>query len=208
MDIGSPFMANLQPAMAIEPGQCPIHQPSMMAQALAGVDPAPRNAGSDAPLTQGLLTPRRVVPFVGVQLVRSLTGSPTRAFDRLDDIDRGLPHFGVMDISSRLGYGERDSVSVNHNGALRARFAAIRRIRPGISTPRGRARSPNPATPTTSRLGLLTQAGRVAPGVSWATHPLSANLSGAANMSCRCRSPSPGEASPTGCRCTARTRFR
>jgi hypothetical protein len=42
-----------------------------------------------------------------------------------------------MDIGGRQGYGERDSVSVGHNVALRARFATIRWIRPGFSAPPG-----------------------------------------------------------------------
>ena len=137
MDIGLPFIANLQPAIAIEPGQCPLHDPAMAPKALAGIDPTSRNARSDASLPQSLPTPRKVIGFVRVQLIRSLARPSARALDRLNGIDRRLQHPGVMDIGRRLGYGERDPVSVGHNMALRARFAAIRRIRSGFSAPPG-----------------------------------------------------------------------
>jgi len=137
MDISPSFVANLQPATAIEPGQCPLHHPAMATEALAGIDPAPRNARGDASLAQGLPTPREVIGFISVQLVRSLPRSSARTLDRLNGIDRRLQHSGVMDVGCRLGYGERDPVSVGHNMPLRARFAAIRRIRPAFSSPPG-----------------------------------------------------------------------
>jgi hypothetical protein len=137
MDIGSPFIANLQPAITIEPGQGPLHHPAVAPEALAGIDPASCNARSDASLAQGLPTAGVVIPFVRMQLVRSLPRSPTGAFDGLNGIYRCLQHPGVMDIGRRLGYGERDPVSVGHNMALRARFAAIRRIRSGFGAPPG-----------------------------------------------------------------------
>ena len=132
MGISSPFIANLQPAIAIEPGQGSLHDPTMATEALAGIDLAPRNTRGDASLPQSLPTPRVVVPLIGVQFVRSLSWSSAPSFDRLNGIKRCLQHLGVMDIGSRQGYGERDSVSVGHNVALRARFAAIRWIRAGF----------------------------------------------------------------------------
>jgi hypothetical protein len=137
MDVISPLIANLQPTVAIEPGQCPLHHPAVAPEALAGVDPPSGNARRDAPLAQGLPTTGEVIGFVRVQLVRSLPRSPSRTFDGLNGIDRRLQHSRVMDIGRRLGYGERDPVSVGHNMALRARFAAIRRIRSGFSAPPG-----------------------------------------------------------------------
>ena len=137
MDVISSLIANLQPTMAIEPGQCPLHHPAVAPEALAGVDAPPGNARSDASLSQGLPTAGEVIGFVRVQLVRSLPRSPSRTFDRFNGIDRRLQHLGVMDIGRRLGYGERDPVSVCHNMALRARFAAICRIRSGFSAPPG-----------------------------------------------------------------------
>jgi len=137
MDIVSPFIANFQPAIAIEPGQGPLHDPTMAAQALAGIDLAPRNTRGDASLPQRLPAPRVVVPLVGVQFVRSLSRSSTPSFDRLNGIKRCLQHLGVVDIGGRQGYGEWDSVSVGHDMALRARFAAIRWIRAGFGAPPG-----------------------------------------------------------------------
>jgi hypothetical protein len=137
MDVISPLIANLQPAIAIEPGQCSLHHPAVAPEALAGIDPASCNARGDASLTQGLPTARVVIPFVRVQLVRSLPRSPTWTFDGLNGIYRRLQHPRAMDIGRRMGYGERDPVSVDHNMALRARFAAICRIRSGFDAPPG-----------------------------------------------------------------------
>jgi hypothetical protein len=54
MDIGLPSIANLQLAIAIEPGQCPLHDPAMAPEVLAGIDSTSRNARSDASLPQSL----------------------------------------------------------------------------------------------------------------------------------------------------------
>jgi hypothetical protein len=137
MDISPPFIANLQPAIAIEPGQGPLHYPAIAPEALAGVNRTPCDARGDASLAQGLPTPREVVPLVRMQLVRSLSRSPMRTFDGPNGIDRRLQHSGVMHVGCRLRYGERDPVSVGHNMPLRARFAAIRWIRPGFGAPPG-----------------------------------------------------------------------
>jgi hypothetical protein len=135
MDVISPFIANLGRTIAIEPGQGALHDPTRAAQALAGLDLAPRNARGDTSLSQSLPASRIVVPPVGVQFVRSLSWSSTPSFDRLNGIKRCLQHIGIMDFGDRQAYGEWDSVSVGHNVALRARFAAIRSIRAGFGTP-------------------------------------------------------------------------
>jgi len=137
MNIGSPFIAHLQPPIAIQPGQCTLHDPAMPPEALAGIDPASRDARGDASPAQGLPTPWEVIGFVRVEFVRPLPRSPTWTFDGFNGINRRLQHSGVMDVGCRLGYGERDPLSVGHNMALRARFAAIRWVRPGFSAPPG-----------------------------------------------------------------------
>jgi hypothetical protein len=86
MDIGSLFIADLQLAIAIEPGQCPLHDPAMAPEALAGIDPTSRKARGVASLPQSLPTPREVIGFVRVQFVRSLPRSSTRTFDGLNGI--------------------------------------------------------------------------------------------------------------------------
>jgi hypothetical protein len=72
-----------------------------------------------------------------MQLGGPLPRPAARALDRLDGIDGRLQHPRVVDVGCRLGHREGDSSAVDHNMALRARFAAIRRIRAGFSAPPG-----------------------------------------------------------------------
>jgi hypothetical protein len=67
MNVGSPFIAHLQPAIAIQPGQCTLYGPAMLPEAFAGIDPASHNAWGDTSPAQGLPTPREVIGFVRVQ---------------------------------------------------------------------------------------------------------------------------------------------
>jgi hypothetical protein len=63
--------------------------------------------------------------------------STRRLANRLDGIHSLFQDLGVMDVGSRVSYRERDTVSVDHNMALRARFALIRRVRAGLLAPPG-----------------------------------------------------------------------
>lgn len=50
---------------------------------------------------------------------------------------RLFQHLRVMEVSCRVGHPERDSAQLDHNMVLRARFVAIRWIRPGVCAPPG-----------------------------------------------------------------------
>ena len=123
--------------MSIQPRQRSFYHPAMATEFLARLDPSPCNPRSDAPIPQCLSATWIVVPFVGVQLGRSLSWPSSRPPNWLNGINGCFQHLGVVNIGCRLGYGERDSFSVDHKVALRARFAAIRRIRSGFSAPPG-----------------------------------------------------------------------
>ncbi len=80
MDIGPPFVANFRPTIAIEPGQRPLHRPTIATQALTGIDPASRNTRGDSSPAQGLSTAREVIALVGVQLAGRFRGRPRGRF--------------------------------------------------------------------------------------------------------------------------------
>ena len=74
-----------------------------------------------------------------MQLLGALARSATRFADRLDSIHRLLQDLGVVDVRGRVDHRERDAISVDHDVALRARLALVRRIRSGLLAPRGAA---------------------------------------------------------------------
>ncbi len=76
-----------------------------------------------------------VVSLVGMEFGGALPPPTAGAHDGHDGIDGGLQHAAVVDVGGGEPYGERDAVPVDHNMALAARFAAIRRVRPGLLAP-------------------------------------------------------------------------
>ncbi len=138
MQIGAPLIADGEPAEAIEPGQRALHHPAMPAKPLTRLDTAPGNARDKAPLPAGGATARVIVALVGVQLVRAPTGTATSAArlpERRDRVQRRFHEPRVVDVGRREPHGEGDASGVDHTMALRARFAAVRRIRPDVFAP-------------------------------------------------------------------------
>src|SRR5215212_718778 len=139
MDVVSALVAHLQTPVAVQPRKCSLDHPSVSTQPLAGLDTAPGDARGDTPLPERFAASREVVSFVGMQLLRALAWPATRLSDRRDGVHDLLQDLRVMDVGSGVSHCERDSVPVDHNVALRALFALIRRIRSGLLTPRGAA---------------------------------------------------------------------
>jgi hypothetical protein len=75
MDIGPPLVAHPQPAEVIEPGQGALDDPAMATQPLAGVDALARDAHLDVTRAQRGAAARRVIPLVGMPIVRALAAS-------------------------------------------------------------------------------------------------------------------------------------
>jgi hypothetical protein len=48
MDVGAAFVADSQPAKAVEPSQHPLDHPAVPSELLAALDPAPRGSGKTA----------------------------------------------------------------------------------------------------------------------------------------------------------------
>ena len=137
MNIVSSFVSNLESALAIQPGQRPFYHPAVTAKLLARLDTSTRNSRCDASIPQCLSTEPTVIPLVSVQLAWSLPWSPSRTTNWLNSINRFFQHLAVVDVGCRMRYRERDSLSVDHKMALRARFSAIRWVRPRLFAPPG-----------------------------------------------------------------------
>lgn len=92
---------------------------------------------NDATPTQGGPVFLRIVPLICMQLIRAFAGPAARAFYGVNLVKSWLEHYGLVDVGSRQDDRQRDPLAVDHNMALRALFAAIRRILSGFFAPPG-----------------------------------------------------------------------
>ena len=140
MDVVASLVAYLQPSVAVHPRERSFHYPPVSSQPLAGFDAPPGYPGGYAPLPERLPASREVVGLVGMQLLRALARAPTRRLaDRLDGIHGLLQDLGVVDVLSSVYHTERDAFPVDHNVALGALFALLRRVLAGLLAPPGAA---------------------------------------------------------------------
>jgi hypothetical protein len=79
--------------------------------------------------------PRNVVGLVSVELLGPPAWPPTRALDRLDQLDQRLKELAVVVVGRRLPVRERCAPPVDQDVLLRARLAPIGRIGPGFGPP-------------------------------------------------------------------------
>jgi hypothetical protein len=135
MNIRAPLVADGQPTKVVEPGQGPLDHPPMAAQPFARVNAAAGNPRADAALATCPAASQVVIPFVRVQLVRTLAWTSSSPAQGRDGVQRDAEHQRIMHIGARDGYGEGDASALDHNMALRARFATVRWIRPGRFAP-------------------------------------------------------------------------
>jgi hypothetical protein len=128
MEVGATLVADGEAAEAVEPGQGALNDPPMSAQFLAGVDALPRNADADMALGQGAAAAGDVIGLVGMALVWPLAAPTRRGLDGRNGVPHGLEDDRGVAVSPRQECREWLATSFDHNMALRARFAAIRRV--------------------------------------------------------------------------------
>lgn len=135
MDVRPALVADRQAAILAQPRQRALHDPAMPPQPCAALHAFARDAHLDAALTQGEPTAREVVGLVRMHLVRALAGPAPRPLDGLDAVDQRREDAAIGAVGRGEEDGEREALPVDHKMALAARFAAIRRIRPGFLAP-------------------------------------------------------------------------
>ena len=135
MDVRVALVAHVQPPEAAEPGLGALHDPAVAPQPLARLDAFAGDPTADPASPQILPTMRRCVGLVGMQLGRASTRATPGPLDGLDGVQYRLEQTAIVHIRGRELHRKRDAGPVDHNMALRARFAAIRRIRPGGAAP-------------------------------------------------------------------------
>jgi len=104
-------------------------------QALNVVHAAAGNSGRDGtPTTLSAAAPM-IIGLVGVQFVGAASRATRSVPHRLHRVESGRQHEAVVPVGLAQTDPERGAGPVNHNTALRARFAAIRRVRAGGRAP-------------------------------------------------------------------------
>src|SRR5215216_7954445 len=128
VDVVAALVADRQAAVAVQPGQRALHDPAVAAQALLGLDPLPRDPNLDVPTAQCPAATGDVVGLVGMELGGTLAPPPGRLLDGRDGVDQVREDDRLVAVGPGQARGERDAGAVDHKVALRARFAAIRRV--------------------------------------------------------------------------------
>jgi hypothetical protein len=137
MNIIQPLISNPQPPIIVEPTSRALNYPAVTAQSLTAIYTFASYPHFYTSLADCSTTSWIIIPFVTVQLLRPLARTPFGSLNRFNCINHPSKHLRVVNVSRSLSYCYRDALSVDHNMALRARFAAIRRIRPGRRAPFG-----------------------------------------------------------------------
>ena len=135
MDVRPALVADRQAAILAQPRQRALHDPAMSPQPCAALHALARDAHLDAALAQGEPTARDVVRLVRMHLVRALAGAAPRPLEGRDAVDQRREDAAIGAVGRGEEDGEREALPVDHKMALAARFAAIRRIRPGLRAP-------------------------------------------------------------------------
>jgi hypothetical protein len=137
MNVVESFIPDPQPSELVQPSSRALYYPAEPAQPLTAVCQAASYARLYASAAQLLTQGLRVIGFVGVQFVRSLPWPASHLFYRFNRIYAAKHHSRVVNVSPTCDHRQWDAFGFDHKMALRARFAAIRRIRPGILPPFG-----------------------------------------------------------------------
>jgi hypothetical protein len=137
MNISTPLIADFQTSKTMQPRKGTFNHPTIASEFLTAIDPTTSDAGDDPALAESLTQWLRVISLIGVQLLGALARPTATLTNGPDGIDSSFSHLDIMHVGSRLGHGKGNSSSVDHKMALRARFAAIRWVRPGRFAPPG-----------------------------------------------------------------------
>lgn len=138
MNVLTSFVSDGEPSVTVQPCERAFHHPSVLAQLLLTFYTPAGYAALDASLAKTVPASASVIRLVCVHLVRSFArASPLSlwSFDRLNGVYQLLEHLGVVGVSPSEPYRKWDAPSLDHNMALRARFAFIRWRRSGLCAP-------------------------------------------------------------------------
>ena len=124
-------------AKARKPAMRAFHDPAVFAQPLAAFNAFSRNATGDATPPQVVPASPVVVPFVGMQFVRSPTRSAAQSFDGWQCIQALLEEHRVMPIRSAYQDNKGHTSSIYDDVSFGAEFASICGVGACFRAPRG-----------------------------------------------------------------------
>ena len=183
-DVGAPLVAHLEPPIAHQPRQRPLHHIPVMAQPLAGLHTTPGDPGRDPPAAQCPPAAPIVIALVAMQLGGSLARAPesaTRTLDRRHRVQHGLQQHRVMGVGRRQADRQRDTAAVDQQVVLGPGLRRSVGFGPVRPPPAWRARSTSPGWPATSRVDPRGRARRAAGGATAATRRRAASRAAAAS---------------------------
>jgi len=137
MDVRSFFVADAQAPPVEQPVEAGFDDVAVSAKAAAMFAVALGDHGDDAQGTQrskDLVL--GVVSCIGQKSVGTPTWSALRLFNGRNRLHQRHRHLGIVNVGTGVGNGQRRTVLVGDQMALRTRFAAIRGIRPGLCPPK------------------------------------------------------------------------
>lgn len=135
MDVGAPLVADREATEAVEPGQGSLDNPAVSAQSLASFHASSCDARLDGAGAALLAATAVIVGLVRVELVRALPRSAAATTYTRHGVEGRSQHQTVVPVGRAQADPERRAPAVDHKMALRARFAAIRRVRTGFGSP-------------------------------------------------------------------------
>jgi hypothetical protein len=136
MDTGPTFVADSEPAKAMQPREGPLDHPSGLAEAAAVGCAALGQLRSNTPRQQLITMWLRIIAAVSLDEPRPTHGAPDASGDRRHGIDQREQLSDVVPIGGRQRRDERNPVRVGENMMLRPGFAAIGRVRSSFFPPR------------------------------------------------------------------------
>jgi hypothetical protein len=135
MDLLPALVTDGQAAEPIQPGQRALGHPAIAAQPCRRLNAFPGNPCLNPALAQGLPAVRVVIALIRMQFGWALARPTTRPLDRFHRIHQCREDGVVRAVRTSHANGQGDPLPVDQHMALRARFAAIRRVRAGRGAP-------------------------------------------------------------------------
>ncbi len=139
MDIDAALESNAQLAHAREPGMSALHHPAMSPEPVVALESFASDTSGDPSLFEMRAAALDVVGLVGMQFVRPASWASRLAGDRRQGLDQLLEDHRVMSVGSGDAERQGNAVAIGDQVPFAAELAAIGRVRPGISAPRGEA---------------------------------------------------------------------
>lgn len=139
MHVGAALIPNAESTKAIEPRPGVLDDPAMTSQVRLRLDADARNPAADAVRVEEASAVRFVGACVRVHLhwpAPWMSALPERPGEERDRVEHVLEPHRIVHVRGGQERGERNALGIDHHMALRARFRAIRRIRPGRLAPR------------------------------------------------------------------------